>query len=220
MTNENQVSNRVFLLGTVVSEPILSHETYGEGFYDFSVKVPRLSEQCDYIPITAAERLIGNHSIKIGSTVAIDGQFRSYNKVVENHSKLMLTVFAKEFLAVSEYFANPNSVQLLGYICKQPIYRTTPFNREICDLLIAVNRAFNKSDYLPCIAWGRNARFCRNLPVGTKVSVTGRIQSREYAKKINENVLETRTAYEISVCKIDTILQTDISIDNYEDEDD
>lgn len=204
MTNENpNATNRVFLRGTVVTEPKLSHELYGEGFYEFTVSVPRLSEQRDLIPVTVAERLLCDYRPAEGDTVAVEGQFRSYNKVVENHSKLMLTVFVREFLDPAAAYANPNCVELLGYICKEPVYRTTPLSREICDLLVAVNRAFNKSDYIPCIAWGRNARYCRSLPVGTKLRIAGRIQSRQYVKKLDGDVSETRTAYEISVSRID-----------------
>ena len=204
MTNENpNATNRVFLRGTVVTEPKLSHELYGEGFYEFTVSVPRLSEQRDLIPVTVAERLLCDYRPAEGDTVAVEGQFRSYNKVVENHSKLMLTVFVREFLDPDSAYANPNCVELLGYICKEPVYRTTPLSREICDLLVAVNRAFNKSDYIPCIAWGRNARYCRSLPVGTKLRIAGRIQSRQYVKKLDGDVSETRTAYEISVSRID-----------------
>lgn len=204
MTNENpNATNRVFLRGTVVTEPKLSHELYGEGFYEFTVSVPRLSEQRDLIPVTVAERLLCDYRPAEGDTVAVEGQFRSYNKVVENHSKLMLTVFVREFLDPDAAYANPNCVELLGYICKEPVYRTTPLSREICDLLVAVNRAFNKSDYIPCIAWGRNARYCRSLPVGTKLRIAGRIQSRQYVKKLDGDVSETRTAYEISVSRID-----------------
>lgn len=204
MTNENQsVTNKVFLYGEVASQPVLSHELYGEGFYEFTVGVGRLSGQRDLIPVTVAERLLDGRVLTMGETIAIEGQFRSYNKMADNRSKLMLTVFVKEFLDAEIPYSNPNTVELLGYICKEPVYRTTPLNREICDLLVAVNRAFNKSDYIPCIAWGRNARFCRSLAVGTKISVAGRIQSRQYVKKINEEESETRTAYEISVSKVE-----------------
>ena len=204
MTNENQnVTNRVFLYGEVASAPVLSHELYGEGFYEFTVGVSRLSGQRDIIPVTVAERLLDGRVLTVGEAIAIDGQFRSYNKMADNRSKLMLTVFVKEFLDAEIPYSNPNTVEMLGYICKEPVYRTTPLNREICDLLVAVNRAFNKSDYIPCIAWGRNARFCRSLAVGTRISVAGRIQSRQYVKKINEEESETRTAYEISVSKVE-----------------
>ncbi len=199
--NEVKTNNRVFLSGTVYSEPVFSHELYGEGFYEFVLEVPRLSEQKDYIPVTISERLSANSKLIKGEKVSFYGQFRSFNKLVEDKSKLMLTVFVRDFAEESES-SNPNVAELTGYVCKPPMYRTTPFNREICDLLLAVNRAYDKSDYIPCIAWGRNARFVRELTVGQKISVSGRIQSREYNKKLENGVSEVRTAYELSVNKI------------------
>ena len=193
-------SNKVYLCGTVQSEPVYSHELYGEGFYEFSICVPRLSGQNDIIPLTVSERILKDADVAIGKQIALNGQFRSYNKMAEEKSKLMLTVFVRDFCAPQE--ENPNTVELSGYICKPPIYRTTPFNREICDLLVAVNRAYNKSDYIPCIAWGRNARFVKSVEVGQKLALQGRIQSREYVKKLSETESETRTAYELSINKI------------------
>ena len=193
-------SNKVYLCGTVETEPVYSHELYGEGFYEFLLKVPRLSGQNDIIPLTVSERIINDANIGVGEKIALNGQFRSYNKMVDEKSKLMLTVFVRDFCEPSE--ENPNTVELSGYICKPPIYRTTPFNREICDLLIAVNRAYNKSDYIPCIAWGRNARFVKSVEVGQKLALQGRIQSREYIKKFSETESETRVAYELSINKI------------------
>ena len=195
----SMTNNKVYLMGEVKSEPIFSHEMYGEGFYDFHLEVGRLSGQCDLIPITASERLM--KELKVGEKIALSGQFRSYNKLENGKSKLMLTVFVRDFLPYDESVQNPNFVELNGYLCKDPIYRTTPFNREICDLLLAVNRSYNKSDYIPCIAWGRNARYARDIEVGRNVTVTGRIQSREYNKKLDDRV-EVRTAYELSVNKI------------------
>ena len=203
MTEEYSMNNRVRLSGYVESEPVFSHELYGEGFYELTLRVPRLSEQCDFIPVTVSERLMTNMDFSIGSRISVNGQFRSYNKIVENKSKLMLTVFVRDFFECEEG-ENPNEVELCGYICKPPVYRTTPFNREICDLLVAVNRAYNKSDYIPCIAWGRNARFVREIEVGHKLRIFGRIQSRQYVKKLSEDVAETRTAYELSISKIIT----------------
>lgn len=193
-------NNRVYLFGKVVSEPKFSHEVYGEGFYDINLEVNRLSLQFDIIPITISERLFKEKDLKIGTDLAVLGQFRSYNKFVDGKSKLMLTVFVREIVEPVED-QNTNIIELEGYICKEPIYRTTPFKREICDLLLAVNRAYNKSDYLPCIAWGRNARFVSEMAVGEKLYLTGRIQSRQYQKKVEEN-LETRIAYEVSISKI------------------
>jgi primosomal replication protein N len=199
---DNIVSNKVFLCGTVESEMTFSHELFGEGFYEFYLLVKRLSDQYDRLPITVSERLMNDVDLSIGSTIALNGQFRSYNKLDDGRSKLMLTVFVRDFVPTSEEEINPNSVELSGYICKPPIYRTTPFNREICDLLLAVNRAYNKSDYIPCIAWGRNARFVKSIDVGQRLSVSGRIQSREYNKKIQDDITETRIAYELSINKI------------------
>ena len=185
--------------GTVCEEPKFSHLILGEGFYDLKLNVPRLSNESDVIPVTVSERLLGN--IKVGDEITIDGEFRSYNKMVEGKSKLVLTLFAKE-LTEPEDSQNSNTITLTGFLCKPPIYRTTPFGREICDCLIAVNRAYNKSDYIPCIAWGRNARFVNGLAVGETVTLNGRIQSRNYQKRIDENTTENRTAYEISISSI------------------
>lgn len=158
--NSAEKNNRVYLNGEIVSEAAFSHEVYGEGFYEMSVLVKRLSGQADILPVTISERLIQDKQLGIGSEISAIGQFRSYNKLVDGKSKLMLTVFVRELLE-GEAQKNPNSIVLSGYICKQPVYRTTPFNREIADLLVAVNRSYNKSDYIPCIAWGRNARFVK-----------------------------------------------------------
>lgn len=193
-------NNKVFLTGEIVSEPVYSHEVYGEGFYELELSVQRLSDYCDVIPITISERLMTEGKLEIGDKISIKGQFRSYNKLVDNKSRLMLTVFVRELVETCED-QNPNIVEIIGYVCKPPIYRTTPFNREISDVLLAVNRAYNKSDYLPCIAWGRNARYIKSLEVGDRVYVTGRIQSREYQKHTEQGD-ELRTAYEISICKI------------------
>ncbi len=193
-------NNRVYLCGKIASEPVFSHEVYGEGFYDINLQVNRLSEQFDIIPITISERLFKDVDLRIGRELAVSGQFRSYNKFVDGKSKLMLTVFVREILEPKPE-QNCNIIELTGYICKEPVYRTTPFKREICDVLLAVNRAYNKSDYLPCIAWGRNARFVSGLAVGDKLYLTGRIQSRTYQKRIEDNV-ETRIAYEVSVSKV------------------
>ncbi len=201
MDHNTEKNNRVYLMGEIVSEATFSHEVYGEGFYEFYVRVFRLSGQADVLPVTVSERLIQGHDLKIGSTLCALGQFRSYNKLEGGKSRLMLTVFVREIVdtAVSK---NPNSIVLSGYVCKPPVYRTTPFNREIADLLLAVNRAYNKSDYIPCIAWGRNARFVQNLKVGDRLALSGRIQSREYQKRLSEEETVTMTAYEVSVSKL------------------
>ena len=194
-------NNKVCIVGEIVSDATFSHEVYGEGFYEFFVKVARLSGQADILPVTISERLIEGASLKKGKTLSAIGQFRSYNKLENGKSRLMLTVFVRE-LATLTPDKNPNSILLSGYICKPPVYRTTPFNREIADILVAVNRAYNKSDYIPCIAWGRNARFVKTLTVGERVAVSGRIQSREYQKKLSETEVKTMIAYEVSVSKL------------------
>lgn len=201
MNTEIKTTNKVFLSGKVFTEPVFSHELFGEGFYEFILEVPRLSEQKDYVPITISERLMGSAKPTKGQQIAFYGQFRSFNKIVCDKSKLLLTVFVRDFTEV-EKCDNPNVAELTGYVCKPPVYRTTPFNREICDVLLAVNRAYDKSDYIPCIAWGRNARFVRDVEVGQKISISGRIQSREYNKRLENGEQEIRTAYELSINKI------------------
>lgn len=201
--NENYLkNNRVFLSGRVAREPKYSHELFGEGFYEFYIEVKRLSGQTDVLPVTVSERIMNGVELSEGSPVALSGQFRSYNKLENEHSKLMLTVFVRDFIPYDAEEQNPNVVELNGYICKPPVYRTTPFNREICDVLLAVNRGYNKSDYIPCIAWGRNARFVRDAEVGLNVVIGGRIQSRKYNKKLDDDTIEERVAYELSVGKI------------------
>ena len=203
MNFEQMNNNKVYIAGKVISKPEFSYEVFGEGFYEFNLEVKRLSDTSDIIPVTISERLLKEQEILVGSMIAGNGQFRSYNKVVEDKSKLMLTVFIRELVPYNEN-ENPNQIELTGFVCKEPIYRTTPFKREITDVLIAVNRSYNKSDYLPCIAWGRNARLVKNFKIGDKVSVTGRIQSRLYQKRIGDELV-TRTAYEVSLNKIDVV---------------
>lgn len=212
MNYEQLQSNKLYLSGKLVSEPVFSHEVYGEGFYEMFLSVPRLSSQKDILPITLSERLIEDNNLKIGSEISVFGQFRSYNKIEDGKSRLMLTVFVRDILQ-GENHKNPNIIYLSGYICKAPIYRTTPFAREIADVLLAVNRAYNKSDYIPCIAWGRNARFLKTLNVGEKITVSGRIQSREYQKKISDELSIPKVAYEISLCKI----SLNVDIENMEE---
>lgn len=201
MNYEQMNNNRVFLTGNVATEPKFSHETFGEAFYEIDLEVERLSQNIDIIPITISEKLMTGNLIQVGNTISIKGQFRSYNKSDETKSHLMLTVFVRE-VTTEQKDMPTNIIEINGFICKSPIYRTTPFKREICDVLIAVNRAYNKSDYLPCIAWGRNARFIKDAQVGDKVSLVGRIQSRVYQKKLEDGSVEDRVAYEVSVGRI------------------
>jgi len=199
---ENTISNnKVYLQGTVATEPVKSHEVFGEGFWEMQLSVMRLSNMRDLIPVTVSDVFLKEHKIKVGTPLCIKGQFRSYNKLIDGRSKLMLTVFVREITEPAP-IDNPNIIELGGYVCKPPIYRTTPFNREIADVLLAVNRSFNKSDYIPSICWGRNARFAKGVTVGEKVFVHGRIQSREYQKRLDDGTVETRVAYEVSVSRI------------------
>ena len=201
---ENLLNNEVVLEGYVNSEAELSHEIYGEKFYKFQLEVLRLSENADNIIITMSERLMDGCDLSIGAKIKVYGQFRSYNNYSGEGNKLVLTVFVKRFADEDEEEFLPNMVYLNGYICKEPVYRVTPFGREICDVLLAVNRRYGKSDYIPCITWGRNAKFTEGLPIGTNVKIWGRIQSREYKKKIGEEDFITKTAYEVSVTKMET----------------
>lgn len=203
MNFDELTNNRVTLSGQIVTAPVFSHEVYGEGFYEFKLSVLRLSDTADVIPITISERLIQTNLLTVGSRISVSGSFRSYNKITENHSKLMLTVFAR---SIDDYDPelNPNVIELDGFLCKKPMYRTTPFKREICDMLLAVNRAYNKSDYIPCIAWGRNARFVNTLAVGERILLSGRVQSRDYVKTLEDGTEQLRTAYEVSVSHLST----------------
>ncbi len=207
-------NNYLTLVGKVTGEKKFSHEIYGERFYIFNLSIPRLSGNADIIPITVSERLITENMLEEGKKLLVKGQFRSYNSYENKKNKLILTVFAKDLKElenkeeeneIAKKDTITNEVVLIGYICKKPIYRQTPFGREIADLLLAVIRAYNKSDYIPSIAWGRNARFCQNLEVGTRVKVIGRVQSRTYEKKFEDGTQETRVAYEVSIGSLEVI---------------
>ncbi len=214
-------NNYLTLVGKVTGEKKFSHEIYGERFYIFNLSIPRLSGNSDIIPITVSERLIKDDTLEEGRKLLVKGQFRSYNSYENEKNRLILTVFAKDVKEVEESGEEENEiikkdmvtneVVLVGYMCKKPIYRQTPFGREIADILLAVNRAYNKSDYIPCIAWGRNARFCQDLDVGTQVKLIGRVQSRTYEKKHEDGTSETRVAYEVSVGSLEVIQEEDTS---------
>ncbi|MBE5757482.1 MAG: single-stranded DNA-binding protein [Clostridiales bacterium] len=206
-------NNKVNISGEVVSELEFTHSICNEGFYEFDLKVTRLSDTYDIIPVTISERLLQEYPISKGDMISGSGQFRSYNKLVDGKSKLMLTVFLRELMPYNEN-DNPNHIEIVGYVCKEPVFRTTPFKREISDVLLAVNRCYNKSDYLPCIAWGRNARFVKNFNIGDKVVVQGRIQSRDYQKKVNDELI-TKTAYEVSLNKIE-LIKEEVDVDTME----
>ena len=202
MMTEN---NRVTLEGEVASGFTFAYEVFGETFYSFELKVNRLSETQDYIPVVISGRIIDVNDDWLGQYVRIVGQFRSFNKHESTKNRLILSVHVKEMECI-EAFSSPsksNSIILDGYICKKPIYRKTPLGRKIADVLIAVNRSYGKSDYIPCICWGRNAQYVSSLDVGAHLEISGRIQSRQYQKRISdEGEVEQRTAYEVSVSKI------------------
>ena len=229
-------NNYLTLVGKVASDKKFSHEIYGERFYSFDLCIPRLSGSADIIPVTASERLFTDEMLQDGTKLLIKGQFRSYNSYENERNKLILTVFAKDIEEVKEdeeevetenveetenvdseearkeafkkdYITN--EVVLIGYICKKPVYRQTPFGREIADLLLAVNRAYNKSDYIPSIAWGRNARFCQNLEVGTEVKIVGRVQSRNYENKLEDGTVLKKVAYEVSIGSLEVVKESE-----------
>ncbi len=217
-------NNYLTLVGKVTSEKKFSHEIYGERFYTFDLSIPRLSGNADIIPVTVSERLLTDDMMTMGTKLLIKGQFRSYNSYENEKNKLILTVFAKDIEKLEDETENSessevnefvkkdmvtNEVVLIGYICKKPIYRQTPFGREIADILLAVNRAYNKSDYIPSIAWGRNAKFCQNLEVGTEVKIVGRIQSRNYEKKYEDGTVVKKVAYEVSIGSLEVIKDVD-----------
>ncbi len=225
-------NNYLTLVGKVTSEKQFSHEIYGERFYSFDLSIPRLSGNADIIPVTVSERLITDDMMKIGTKLLIKGQFRSYNSYENEKNRLILTVFAKDIEKLEEEIKSSeegdttlanefakkdtitNEVVLIGYICKKPIYRQTPFGREIADILLAVNRAYNKSDYIPSIAWGRNARFCQNLEVGSEVKIVGRVQSRNYEKKYEDGTVVKKVAYEVSIGSLEVIKLADNNEDS------
>ena len=203
MGYEQMLNNRAYIAGRVISAPVFSHEVLGEKFFDMVVAVKRLSDHEDEIPVTVSDRLMRDASLDVGDSVGVSGQLRSYNKQAEGRSKLVLRVFAREL--DDGVCDTPNRIELEGYVCKPPVYRVTPFKREICDMLLAVNRAYNKSDYIPAIAWGRNAKYAGEFAVGDKVAVTGRIQSRTYEKVLPDGGTEERVAYEVSVSGLERV---------------
>lgn len=210
MTDKVFDNNQVSVAGEVVSEFTFSHEVFGEGFYCLYIQVGRLSESYDVIPLMISERLMDVKADYRGKYIEVLGQFRSYNRHEANRNRLVLSVFAREVNICEEEDSQvkPNQIYLGGFICKKPVYRKTPLGREIADLLVAVNRPYGKSDYIPCICWGRNARFAEKFQVGEHIQLWGRIQSREYQKKISETEVEKRVAYEVSVSKLECLEET------------
>jgi single-stranded DNA-binding protein len=215
MTQNLLENNQITIIGEVAEECQFSHELYGEKFYEFKIEVTRLSDQTDILPVTMSERLINKDELTKGTPVEIKGQIRSYNNKNETGNKLKLNIFARDVVAniTREDHINPNEVYLNGFLCKSPIYRTTPFGREICDVILAVNRSYRKSDYIPIITWGRNARFSENLKIGDNVKITGRLQSREYDKKLPDGTVIKKTAYEISVSKMEVDVENNNKVE-------
>jgi len=207
MEDKGLETNSAVLIGVVLSPPAISHKSYGETFYSFSVGVDRKSGYRDVIQIIVSERLIWNIDFGPGDYVQILGQVRTYNEEQDGRNKLNVVVFAREFKRCDEdSVEHENIISLVGFICKKPIGRISPLGREICDIMLAVNRMYNKSDYIPCIAWGRNAGYASSLSVGTKIAVTGRIQSREYRKRDPEGNITVKTAYEVSILKLESLM--------------
>ncbi len=208
MADRTMENNKVLVAGSIGTPLEYDHQLYGETFYKFYIGVPRLSKYVDVLPVTISERLICDLDMGVGNEVVVEGQLRSYNRYIDGKNRLVLTIFARDVYEKTVEIKNPNTIFLNGFLCKPPIYRVTPFKREISDILMAVNRAYNKSDYIPAIAWGRNARFCETLNVGEQLMIWGRIQSRRYQKKLSEDKIEERTAYEVSITKME-VLQKD-----------
>ncbi len=195
--NNLEQTNHGRISGMVCSDVVLSHQVEGENFWEFKLEVARLSEAVDIIPVTISERTTVEGKIKQGDFLTLEGEYRSYNKIVNEKSKLILHFFAKNIAFGRQ--ENINEIKLMGFICKEPVYRKTPFEREICDILLAVNRPnYHKTDYIPCILWGRNARFIASQSIGCKLELTGRIQSREYKKQHDDGQVENMVAYEVS----------------------
>lgn len=202
-------NNKVYMIGKIAKKPVFSHEVYSEGFYIFYIEAPRKSGNVDTLPVVVSERLVDINRLDVDRTVVINGQIRSYNQHIDDtHSHLILSIFAREIDILEDVeipLDTNNSIEIAGRLCKTPTYRTTPQGREVCDIMMAVNRTYGKSDYIPCIVWGRTAKFVGHLPVGTYIEMTGRFQSRPYAKKISEDEIENRVAYEVSVGRVEII---------------
>ena len=196
-------TNTVHLCGVIVETPVFSHQTYGESFYTFIIGVERNSGYEDKLNVMISERLLNVYKLSVGDTALVSGQIRTYNEQVDGKNKLNIVVFARDMERVGFDEGHFNQVYLEGFICKTPIGRVSPLGRRICDIMLAVNRMYNKSDYIPCIAWGRNAIFAEGLEVGNKISLTGRMQSREYRKRLDDGNVEQRVAFEVSILQLE-----------------
>ena len=203
--HELQKNNVVTITGRIASELLFNHETFEERFFMAYVSIERTSGVEDIIPVVVSERLVDVSQSLVGEIVEIRGQYRSYSVRKELVRHQILYVFAMEMVLGTDINSANNTIFLDGYICKPPVYRKTPLGREIADLLIAVNRPYGKSDYIPCICWGRNARYVGGLKVGEHIEVHGRIQSRVYTKRLPDGSSEERTAYEVSVSTLEVV---------------
>lgn len=210
MQTDLRENNCITVIGEVASDFKFSHEVFGEKFYTFYLNTERLSKTVDSLPITISERLIDKNILKIGALAEIKGQIRSYNNITDKKNHLILSIFVKDISFNLDESKNPNLAILNGFLCKAPVYRKTPFGREIADILLAVNRSYNKSDYIPCITWGRNAKFTNNIEIGENIIITGRMQSRKYQKKLETGEVIEKIAYEVSVSKLQIVKDNDI----------
>ncbi len=197
--------NVIMLRGTLGSRPEYSHENHGRRFYRFSLDVPRLSGAVDSLNVIAPQEVMERAELT-GGVIQVIGQIRSFNSRSETGRRLIISVYAEDITLCDD--EPENSVELTGTICKQPVYRRTPLGREICDIMLAVNRSYHRSDYLPVILWGRTAKEIAQQPVGTVLSITGRLQSREYQKVLDSGI-EKRVAYEISAMSADIVIPED-----------
>lgn len=205
MEQEIRKNNRATIVGKPKSDFVYSHTVYGEQFYELKMAVKRFSGIEDEVLVLVSERMVDvSQPLDAEQYIWVEGGYRSHNSHESTRSRLILTLFAQKFEIASEIpeGGKNNRIALDGYVCKEPIYRKTPLGREIADVLIAVNRNYGKSDYIPCIFWGRNARFASKFEIGSHIQIEGRIQSREYVKKLSETEAERRIAYEVSVGKI------------------
>lgn len=207
MITVKEDTNIVNLKGRIENNLEFSHEIFGEKFYTTKIKINRLSESYDVLPITVSERLLEEVNLEEDKLVKVTGQLRSYNKNIDNKNRLVLTIFVRDMQIEDEDNKDPNNIFLDGYVCKEPVYRKTPLGREITDLLVAINRPYNKSDYIPSIVWGRNAKFAKSLKVGDRIQMWGRVQSREYEKKYQNGESVKKVAYEVSISKIKKMLE-------------
>ena len=192
--------NQVNLCGVLAELPAFSHEHRGRRFYRFPLEVERLSGAVDILPVLVPENVLCAMDLSGGDMLEVSGQIRTFNNKTDTGRRLVISVYAERLASCQ---GEPeNDILLTGAICKEPVYRQTPLGREICDVMLAVNRPYHRADYIPCIFWGRLANLVRECPVGQLLQLTGRLQSREYLKVLGEES-ERRTAYEVSAMTLE-----------------